>query len=71
MRQHIKADTGSISIEKAAAMLGITPEELTEFCDQDTAQRYHHRTIYSNRIRFFEADVKKIRKQLTLNTTQQ
>ena len=55
----------SISIEKAAVMLGITPEELTAFCDRDHGQRYHHRTIYSGRIRFFAADIIRITKQLT------
>ena len=55
----------SISIDKAAAMLAITPEELTSFCDQDTGQRFHHRTIYTDKIRFFEPDIKKIRKHLT------
>ena len=59
----------SISIDRATAMLGITPEELTAICDQDTGQRYHHRTIYSNRIRFFGADINRIRKAANANIT--
>lgn len=63
--------TPSISIDKAATMLNLTPTELTQLCDQDTGQKYHHRTIFSNRIRFFEPDIKKIRQQLTIKTTAQ
>jgi hypothetical protein len=56
--------TPSISIDKAATMLAVTPEELTALCDQDTGKKYHHRTIFSNRLRFFPADIIRIRKQL-------
>jgi len=57
--------TASISIEKAAERLAITPEKLTTLCDQDTGNRFHHRTIYSNRLRFFESDINKLIKHLT------
>ncbi len=60
----------SISIDKAATLLAVSTAELTALCDQDVGHKYHHRTIFSNRIRFFEPDIKKIRKQLTLKTTQ-
>lgn len=54
----------SISLEKAAGQLGLTPEELTAICEKDTGQKYHHRTIFTNRIRFFKWNIRMIRKQL-------
>ena len=64
MRPHVKPSEGSISVDKASAILGMTPEALTALCDQDPGQKYHHRTIYTNRIRFFEPDLKRIKKRV-------
>ena len=58
----------SISLERAAAQIGISMEELERFCQQDTGQRFHHRTIYSGRIRFRDRDILRIRKQLSIKT---
>lgn len=57
----------TISLETAAGQLGLTPEELTAICEKDTGQKYHHRTIFTNRIRFFKWNIRMIRRQL-INT---
>ena len=54
----------SISLEKAAGQLGLTQEELTVICEKDTGQKYHHRTIFTNRIRFFKKELRRIRGML-------
>ena len=56
----------TISLDKAAEMLNMTPEELTELCDQDTGFKFHHRTIFSSQIRFRKNDIIRIRKMLTV-----
>ena len=69
-KTHLPGTSPSISIEKASAMLNISPAELTSFCNSDTQHRYHHhRTIYTNRIRFFEHDLSKIRNQMGTGTS--
>jgi AraC-like DNA-binding protein len=60
----------SISIEKAAEMLNITPEELERFCQQDTGQQFHHLTIFSKKIRFWNRDIIRIRKHLSIKPLQ-
>lgn len=54
----------SISIDQASIMLNMKPEELTAFCNEDTEERYHHRTIFTKRIRFFAADIFRIKTKL-------
>jgi hypothetical protein len=60
----IKQREQSISLDIAAEILGILPEELQLFCDQDTEYRYHHQTIFSKRVRLFPVNLKAIRKKL-------
>jgi len=56
----------TISLEKASELLNMTPEELTALCDEDTGFKFHHRTIFSSRIRFRKNDIIRIRKMLTV-----
>lgn len=52
----------SISLDSAAGILGITTDELQLFCKNDTECRYHHKTIYSNSIRFYPVNLKIIKR---------
>ena len=52
----------SISIDKAAELLNVNTDTLTAFCEQDTVHRYHHRTVFTNRIRFFSGDICRLKK---------
>jgi len=58
----------SLSITKAAEALNVSESRLVMFCDQDTGQRYHHRTSFSGHIRFSNDDLQRISTLLTRPT---
>lgn len=65
MRPRInKVQEPSVSLDSAIAILGITARELQLFCENDTECRYHHRSIFSNHVRFYPANIKVIQKLL-------
>jgi len=69
MRPRInKVREPSVSLDSVVAILGITAQELQLFCENDIDCRYHHKTIYSNSIRFYPVNLKLIKRLMDKRT---